>query len=587
MKGKSLWIFGAAIAVAASAFFLSKRGGGDAEIQYKYGKVERGELVRSISASGQLVALTKVDIRSKAGGKIIRLAVDEGTVVKKGDLIAVIDPEDTRTVVDQARADLTGAQARAESARINAQLESVNRANAVREAEVALQTARTRLARIQTTSGAQPKLSQSELENARASLNAQETALRQLEQVDVPRLRKEAQVGADRARAEMDAAQAEYERYQRLLRQEFVSQSELERVRSSYEGARASNANAQERLRTVEHEIDALLQSQRARVNQSRASLRTAEANQSRISTSKRDYEEAQQSVRSAELDLVRARNDIRQAQIRNADQRSAQANIVRSQVSLSNAQKQLSETTVVAPRDGVVTKKYLEEGTIIPAGTSTFSQGTAIVEISDVTEMYVECAVDEADIAQVREGQPVRVIVEAFPGSKIRGVVDRVNPAAQTEQNITAIKVRVRVTDVPDKVQLKPGMNSTCEFLTMQKRGALVVPSQAIQRDGGKTMVRVKGDGPKPASVEVKLGEEGNEGFEVVSGLNEGQEVVIAEINLSQIREIQQKMQEAQQGGGLAGGRPGGAGGGSRSGMGGGGGTGSRSGGGMGGGGR
>ena len=79
-------------------------------------------------------------------------------------------------------------------------------------------------------------------------------------------------------------------------------------------------------------------------------------------------------------------------------------------------------------------------------------------------------------------------------------------------------------------------------------------MPQQAVQREGGKTFVRIKGANGKPQRIEVKLGESGNDGFEVLSGLTAGQEVVTAEINLAQMREIQQKMQEAQQGGGLTG---------------------------------
>ena len=246
-------------------------------------------------------------------------------------------------------------------------------------------------------------------------------------------------------------------------------------------------------------------------------------------------------------------------------DVRSAQATTVRSRVSLNNAKVQLDSTTVTAPRDGIVTLKYLEEGTIIPPATSAFSQGTSLVQLADTSRMFVECAVDEADISQVKLGQKVRIIVEAFPGQPIDGLVQRVNPAAKTENNITAIKVRVEVK-ASEKARLMPGMNATCEFLTLDKKNVLVVPSQAVKRDGGKTTVRVK-KGAGIESREVKLGPSGNEGFEVLEGLKAGEEVVVAEINLKQLRETQQKMLEAQQGGGFsAGTQPGrGMGGGTR----------------------
>jgi len=104
-------------------------------------------------------------------------------------------------------------------------------------------------------------------------------------------------------------------------------------------------------------------------------------------------------------------------------------------------------------------------------------------------------------------------------------------------------------------KVQLLPGMNATCEFLTMQKKNILIVPNQAIQDDG---TVRVKTKDPtKPETRTVVVGELGNDVVEIKSGLKEGEEVVTAEINMDELRAAQKKMEEAEQGGGLVGGGP------------------------------
>jgi HlyD family secretion protein len=210
------------------------------------------------------------------------------------------------------------------------------------------------------------------------------------------------------------------------------------------------------------------------------------------------------------------------------------------------------------------VTLKYLEEGTIIPPGTSTFAEGTSIVQLSDVSEMYVECAVDEADISGVRSGQKVSIVTEGFPGVPISGIVTRVNPSATTLNNITAVKVRVKI-DPTNKIRVLPGMNATCEFITLELNDVVIAPSQAVAPgEAGKSTVRVKTDNPqKPEVREITVGETGNEGVEVKSGLSVGEEIVTAEINLAELRQIQQKMKEAEEGGGLAGG--GGRGGGQR----------------------
>lgn len=556
MNKRTGWIVGSVVVVASVGWMISKNAAnsGSGEVQYRYQKVSEGELIRSITATGQLIPLTSVDIRSKAGGRVDKILVEEGDRVTKGQLLAEIDPSDTKATVEQAQADVQSATARAEAAKINYTLEERNRRNAVSDAETALKIARIRFERAQTNASSQPSLTSSSLRSARAELASQEQALLQLQNVDIPQLRNDAKTSLQRAKADLDAAKADFERQQELFDQDYVSRAQLDRSRASLASAQASYDNAKQNADTIEKQIESRLKQQKARVEQAEASLKTALANQSRDVVVGKDLAEAKGQLEQAELNLEQARNELMNIQARAADSRSAQASTVRSRVTLDNAQVQLDSTTVLAPRDGVVTKKYLEAGTIIPPGASTFSQGTALLQISDTTSMYVECAVDEADIASVKLGQDVRITIEAFPGRQLDGKVSRINPSAETANNITAIRVRVEIKQNP-RVQIKPGMNATCEFLTLNKPKALLVPQQAVQREGGKTYVRIKGADGKPQRIEVKLGESGNDGFEVLSGLTAGQEVVTAEINLAQMREIQQKMQEAQQGGGLTGG--------------------------------
>lgn len=578
MKAKNFGIIAGLVVLIGGGYFLSQRGGGGSEIEYRYAKLETGELVRSIQATGQLIPLTSVDIRSKAGGRVDKILVEEGTEVKMGQLLALIDPSDTRSTVEQAQADVEASQARADLANVNLSLDVKNRRNAVREAENALEIARMRLERSQIGAKSQPELTQSELSQARSALASQEQALVQLQNVDFPRRRTESRNGLERAQSSLDSAMNDLKRQEDLFQKDYISKSQLDRAKTAAASAKADFENAQERVRTLEKELDVLLRQQKSRVSQAEAALRSALTNQSKDRVVVSELSEARKQVEVAELNLEQARNELQSIEAREAEQRSAKASTVRSRVALENAQVQLDSTTVTSPRDGVVTKKYLEAGTIIPPGANAFSQGTAIVQISDTTIMYVECAVDEADIQDVKVDQEVRIIVEAYPGKKLKGVVTRINPAAETTQNITAIRVRVQVTKDP-KIPLKPGMNATCEFLTLNKPNVLIAPQQAIKNEDGKAYVQIKRAGGKPEKVEVKVGEEGNEGFEILSGVKVGDEVVVAEINLSEMRDIQKRMQEAQQGGGLAGGRP--QGGSARPSGGGGSGSGSRSGGG------
>ncbi|MBI5706152.1 MAG: efflux RND transporter periplasmic adaptor subunit [Armatimonadetes bacterium] len=556
MKRFGTWLLGLVVVFASLWFFVFRGDGEEPEIEYRYEAAKVGELTRSTSATGTVVPLTTVDVKSKAGGIVERLYVDEGAVVKKGDLVAEIDPRDTKAAFEQAQADLRQAEARADQAGMNLDLQKRNTRTSLATAQAALESAKLRLERAQIESKRQPTTSTSSLTSARAAYESAQAELERFQTVTKLQQRRDTEGGYNRARADLDAAKADFERQKGLLQRGYVSQAVVERAKASLESAQASFDTAQQKRQSLERDLSAQEKALTFAVTRSRAQFEQANGDMAQIDISQRNLAEAKKAVEVATLDLQRAKDAAKNDQLRASERVASEAATVRSKVSLDNAKVQLESTTVMAPRDGVVTLKYLEEGTIIPPGTSTFSQGTSIVQISDVTTLFVDCNVDEADIGSVRKGQSVYIRTEAHPGMQLNGVVERVNPSATTTNNITAVKVRVRV--LPNqKLSLMPGLTASCEFLTFSKKNALIVPSQAIQREGEKTYVKVKGKDPKkPVRKEVKVGASGDNGVEILEGIQAGDEIVTAEIDLAQLRDIQQKMQEAQEGGGLAGGQ-------------------------------
>lgn len=612
MKRPAIYIAAGLIAVAAFAVFRNAPKPAE-EIEYRYGKVEKGDLFRSTSSSGTIVPQTTVDVRSKAGGQIVRLAVEEGTVVGRGDLIALIDPRDTRTTVEQAQADLLGANARVQQARVNQQITRENSELAVRDARVRLQQAQIQLETARENARSEPITVEAALANARASLTAAEEAMRQLREVDLPQRRRDAESNLSRTEAAHDTAKREFERQTQLAELGYTSASALQQARSNEQNALSALQIAQQRVSTLDAELDSAIRTQQTRVDQARASVRQAEANLSRGTTVEQDLRRAERSVEQARIALAQAEANRLNNQVRQADVQSAQAAAVRSRVSVNNASDQLRETTVVAPRAGVITQKFLEEGTIIPPGASAFSQGTAIVQIADVSRLFVDVPVDESDIDSVKPDQAVRIIVEGFPNRAFRGTVTKIFPAATTNNAIATIRVRVEIereepaaprsqggqggpsasggqgrpggsptsrqaergprnsTAVTGTARplgrpglsiadlnplagvLKVGMNATCEFIELELKDVLIVPQQAIRREGEETFVLVKtADPKKPEKRVVKLGPAGNEGVQVLEGLQENEEVVIAEINLTDLRERQERIRQQQEGGGF-----------------------------------
>lgn len=547
-----------AVALGLVAYFaLFRNTNAGQEVEYSYAPVTRGELIRSTSANGTLVALTKVDVKSKAGGRVVRLAVDEGSLVKKGDLIATIDPSDTRSVVEQANADVNAAQARVASAEVTRELDAKRLRQAVAEAQNAVELSQVRLKRAQETANRQPAVTAAALSSAQEAVKAQTEALAQLVDVESAQRRRDAEAALSKAKVDLENARSSLERQQALLEKGYVAKTAVEQARGNLASAQSAFASAQQRSQTIEKQLASEERAARSRLAQAKAELSRAEANRSDVVLAQRDVEEAKKNLEQAKIRLQTAQTDLRNMELRKLDVTSAEASAVRSRVARENAQVQLDSTTVVAPRDGVVTTKYLEEGTIVPPGTSTFSQGTSIVEISDVSRMFVDCQVDEADIGSVRNGQSVRIIVEAYPGSMRQGIVRRIYPAATVENSLTRIRVRAEILPDPKqaKLVLRPGMTASCEFILLDKTNVLIIPAQAVKREGDKTLVKVKTSDPlKPETREVELGAAGNEGYEVIRGLSEGEEVVVSEIDLKELRERQQKIEQSEKGGGITG---------------------------------
>lgn len=554
MKNRWLYAVAGVGALLGLGYFLFRDTDKGAEIEYTYAAVSTGELILSTSSVGSLVPLTRVDVKSKAGGRLDKLLVEEGTVVKQGDLMALIDPTDTQSLFSQAEADLTAAQARVSGAETTLAQERQAAQTRISQAQTALQLAKIRLERAKKDAETQPGLTGSAITRAEADLTTAKVSIDQFDKVTQPQRLKDAEAAKNQAVSARVTAESELKRQESLHEKGYVAQASVERARSAFDSAKSAEATALQRVSTIESDLASERRLLTARVQQAEAALAQAKLNRANDVQAVRAVREAEQTVAQTELSLKEARTNALQVQNRQADLRATAASAVRSRVAVENAKENLAQTRVLAPRAGVVTRKYLEEGTIIPSAVSAFAEGTSLVELSDITSMYVECRVDEADISSVKIGQKTRIIVEAYPGQSAKGTVERIFPAAETESAVTAIRVRVKVDPQELTVKnrpFKPGMNATVEFLQLQKPDVLILPAQAVKRDQDRTYVLLKSADPKkPTQRDVKLGEVGNDGVEVLEGLQAGDEIVIAEVNLAEMRERQERMTAATQGG-------------------------------------
>jgi HlyD family secretion protein len=462
MRRKGLLIASALLVVLGTGYLVWGRRAGKPVEQTPTVRVERGNVELTVSADGTLKPLTTVVVKSYAGGRVDVLAVDVGDRVKPGDLIAKIDPTDSLTTYDQARADLNAAEAK--------------------------------LRQTQDQSNAQPALTRAAIAQAEAGHDSALKNLQRLQHATQPQTSAQARATLDKARASLDIAEKDLARAQGLKAEGFVAQSEVDSAISKRDLAKAELASAQERWDTLQEELTADLEAAQAQVAQAKAGLDNAKVNAV-------------------------------QDRLKQSEVVSAQAQVARANAQVVNAKTMLDYTTIRAPRAGVILTKLVEQGTIVTSGRSSISEGTDIVELGDLSKMFVEVSVDEADVGKLRLKQPVSIHVEAFPDAVFRGVVTRINPQASTQQNITTVLVTVHVENPGDR--LKPGMTASCDFLAAKADDTLYLPSRAVRDAEGGHFVTVL-QGNQSVDVPVQVGVVGDDRTEIRQGLREGEEVVL-----------------------------------------------------------
>ena len=549
--------------VVCAVFVTAKLRGAnpDQQTKYKVTAVALGSVKKTISATGTLQPWSTVDIKSKAGGRVDQLLVDVGSIVTANQVLAKIDPSDTQLAVNTAQAQMDGAIVKTQQASKTYDLQLTQTQIAIQNARAALlaaqanqQSAAAKLADARSQAAAQPSQTAATIAQAQANLDQAvkaRAALTATNQQDVAT----AQSAYDQAVANQKNAQAELTREKTLLQKGYVSQQTADAAQAAYAVNVAQTQSAQEKVRTIGAEQQANVQAADAKVAQSKAALQSAQASKVDIATKRNAVAEAQAALAQAaaqvsesQVALNQAVADVANNAIKQDDIKSNQANIASNKASLINAQTTLEQTVVRSPTAGIILTKYVGQGTIITSGLSSVATGTAIVQLGDISRMYVNVAVDETDVASVDPGQTVEVDFDAYPGIPFEGKVSRIDPLAVVTNNVTTFNVRVEIDNsTPTFRLLKPGMNANCQFMIDSKDDVIAAPSEAVQSDDSGSYVQIATGGtPAPADptmgtaadpntlVGVKLqrravetGLEGDDATEITSGLKVGEKIV------------------------------------------------------------
>lgn len=277
------------------------------------------------------------------------------------------------------------------------------------------------------------------------------------------------------------------------------------------EGTRVRTGEVLARLEDADYA--AAVRVSAAEIGRIEAQLTQARREATRATTLRRDGVIAEQQLEDAQT----------QVQVLNAQLQSARAQLALSQASFEN-------TRVRAPFAGTVLRKDAEVGEIVaPSGAGGGLTRTAIVTMADLTTLEVEVDVNEAYIAQVKNGQPARITLDAYPDTSFVGAVRQVVPTADRQK--ATVLVKVAITDRDPRILSEMGAKVVFTSRDAKQLAAprrVLVPTAAVLQSAEGASVWVVESGAV-RKVAVDVGPQRGEQTEIRSGLSGGESLVLS----------------------------------------------------------
>ncbi len=358
-----------------------------------------------------------VAVSSKVYGNVLEVLVDDNQGVKAGQVMVRIDPRDYQVKVDQAKVALALAVSQAQGAQV-----SVPWTQGVTQSD---------------WSAADAQLAAAQADYERAKLAYEVAAGADLAY---------ARAQVDEQQAKNERAQADLERMKPLVAKAEISQQQFDAFQATARAEASVLKARQERLASAGKNADvskAAMLAAQAKVDQARSAVEQAQANRKQVT-------------------------------IRAAEAASAEAAVSQARANLEAAQLQLEYATIVAPVDGVVTRKSVEVGQVVQPGQSLL----VLIPLHDI---WVTANFKETQLAKVRRGQKAEVDVDMY-GKTFTGHVDSVAgatgarlsllPPENATGNYVKVVQRIPVKIVldpipPEKAILRPGMNVDATIFT------------------------------------------------------------------------------------------------------------------------
>ncbi|MEG3967002.1 efflux RND transporter periplasmic adaptor subunit [Microcoleus sp. T2B6] len=518
--------------------------------------VEAQNLTVRITSSGTVQPVQRVNLSPKGSGRIAELFVEQGDKVEAGQIVARMESRDVEAQLAQAKA--REASVRAKLAKI----EAGNRSEDIASARARLEQAEASLAqaqagsRVEEVAGARARLQQTqaglqrlragsrveEVSQARARLAQAQARLADAQTGSVKQEIAQAQTQIDSSKAQAELTAQRVERNRPLVEEGALAKDKLDELIKENRTAQAKLIESQRRLQQLQESRESQIKQLQAAVQVEQQALNQLQNGTRSEEIAKGEAEVAEAKSKLAQLENGNRPEEIAKAEAAVAEAKSqfaaqengsrpeeiaqAKAELAEAQAQVRFQEVQLEDTKVRAPFAGIITQRYAIQGAFVTPATSaseaTSATSTSIVALARDVEVLAK--VPEADISQIKPGQVVEIVADAYPDKVFKGRVKLIAPEAVKERDVTLFQVRVAIDT--GKESLQSGMNVDLRFVGQKLSNALVVPTVAIVTNKGQTGVLVPDEKQQPKFKPVTVGSTIGNKIQILEGAKVGDRV-------------------------------------------------------------
>ncbi len=528
--------------VAGGGWWFTKRStnaSAKAQVQYRFEKVQRGQISNTISGTGPVASVNGVMVKSNQTGTVTQILAQDGDKVKAGQVVIVLDNDNLESSLKQAQVDVQNNQQSLEnllnpqSTAVRAQqlkVESAKLTLKQRQTDVANLTVTAPIggviASVKTTAGSSITANtllftiyDDSTPTFTASIPQRDAALIKVGQKASVELAGFGKVTGTVVENAAAATPTSGNRDANVPVQ--ISLPSLAGVRAGMVGQTSIEIDGLSYLVVANGSIDNDAVEVRAQVAGIAGSIGIREGSRVKagdvllrlvndsLTVSLAQAENDLATQEQALVNLVDPANDP-SGQLRQLRNKLDQA-----QITLATRQSDFNDLSVKAPVEGQISALTARVGDRVTANQSLF-------RVANYNLMQITITVDELDVAKAKVGQKTQITLDALPGRNYLGTVTKINPEGTFRNDIATFEVTVTV-DKPDG--LMAGMNSTVTIIVDDKQG-LYLPAATVQVRQGRAFVQVLENG-QPVQKEVQVGLRTSQRVEITGGLKEGDEVI------------------------------------------------------------